>query len=193
MKIHKLLVAALLFGTVQGLTLTAQNSVAHAKAGYTQVSTLPDLLNLDQGDRLAIKGLASGTMVFSQLSATGLELQQDMTLSSIGRTAIEKALDKKLSGSGNKVAFRFTIKKSGSGFVYELFDRGNKQMLLNGPLTVLAGPSSATSQEVEFRAPLVRMKVSFQKASANASKGVAKFSLGPVPVPGGITFNEIAR
>jgi hypothetical protein len=193
MKIHQLLVAALLFGTAQGLTFTTQTSAAHAKAGYTKVSTIPDLLNLELGDRIEVKGLASGKMVFSQLSGAGLELQQDMTLSSIGRTAIEKALGKKLSGSGNKVAFRFTIKKSGSGFAYELFDRGSKQMLLNGPLTVMAGPSSATSQQIEFRAPLVRMKVTFNKASANASKGAATFSLGPVPVPGSLTYHEIAR
>jgi hypothetical protein len=193
MKIHQLLVAALLFGTAQGLTLTAQTSVAHAKSGYTQVSTIPDLLNLEQGDRIEVKGLANGKMVFSQLSGTALELQQDMVLSAIGRTAIEKALGKKISGSGNKVAFRFAIKKSGSGFVYELFDRGNKQMLLNGPLTLMAGPSNASSQEVEFRAPLVRMKVNFSKASANAGKGVAKFSLGPVPVPGSLTFHEISK
>lgn len=193
MKIHQLLVAALLFGTAQGLTFTTQIPVAQAKSGYTQVSTIPNLLNLDQGDRLAIKGLASGKMVFSQLSGTVIELQQDMTLSSIGRAAIEKTLGKKLSGSGNKVAFRFAVKKSGSGFTYELYDRGNKQMLLNGPLTVMVGPSSATSQEIEFRAPIVRMSVSFAKASASASKGVAKFSIGPVPVPGGLTFHEIAK
>ncbi len=193
MKIHQLLVAALLFGSAQGLTLTAQTSVAHAKSGYTQVSKIPDLLNLDKGDHIEIKGLASGKMTFSQLSGTLLEMQQDMTFSSIGRKAIETALEKKLSGSGNKVAFRFTVKKSGSGFVYELFDRGNKEILLSGPLTIMAGPSSATSQEVEFRAPVVRMKVTFNKASASASKGTAKFSLGPVPVPGGLTFHEVAR
>lgn len=193
MKIQQLLVAALLFGTAQGLTITAQAPAAHAKASFSEVSTIPSLLNLSQGDRIEVKGLASGKMVFSQLSGSVLEMQQDMELSSIGRAAIEKALGKKLSGAGNQVAFRFAVKKSGSGFIYELYDRGNKQMLLNGPVKVLAGPSSATSQEVEFRAPLVRMKVNFAKASANASKGVAKFSIGPVPVPGGLNFHEIAK
>ena len=185
--------AALLFGTAQGLTLTPQTSTAHARASYTQVSTIPDLLNLDQGDRIEVKGLASGKMTFSKLSGTVLEMHQDMTFSSIGRKAIETALERKLSGSGNTVAFRFTVKKSGSGIVYDLFDRGSKETLLSGPLTIMAGPSSATSQEVEFRAPIVRMKVTFNKASANASKGVAKFSLGPVPVPGGLSFHEIAK
>lgn len=185
--------AAMLFGAAQGLTMTTQVPAAHAKAGLSEVSSIPNLLNLDQGDRIQVKGLANGKMVFSQLSGTVLDMQQDMEFSSIGRTALEKALGKKLSSKGNLVAFRFTVKKSGSGFIYELYDRGNKEMLLNGPVKVLQGASDSNSQNVEFHAPLVRMKVNFQKASANASKGVAKFSIGPVPVPGGLTFHEIAR
>ncbi len=193
MKIHKLLLAALLFGTAQGLTVTTQAPAAHAKASLTQVGAIPDMLNLDKGDRIQVKGLANGKMVFSQLSGTLLEMQQDMVFSKIGRAAVEQAIGRKLSGEGNKVSLRFAVKKVGSGFTYELYDRGNKQMLLDGPVKVFAGPKTATTQRIEFHAPLVRMKVDFAKASAKASKGVARFSLGPVPVPGSLTFYEIAN
>ncbi len=156
-----------------------------------QQSTLPAMLGMPKGSQIRTSGLAKGTMVFTQGSSQAITMEQDITLNSFARKAIEQLVEQKLSSPTNNVKFRFEVKKEKSGFTYHLFDRGNNKLLIEGPVTVYLGANTATHQEVEFRAPIARMKVTVKKASASANQinGTASFGIGPVPVPGSLSFH----
>lgn len=194
MKIKYFILAGALLSAFSTLPLPfVQNSsfqAAHAAAMKEQTQ-LPVLLSMPKGSRIRTSGLAKGTMLFTQSGSQAITMEQDITLNSLARKAIEQLVEKKLSSPDNNVKFRFEVKKTKSGFAYHLFDRGNNQLLLEGPIKVYLGANTPTHQEVEFKAPVARMKVIIKKSSATANQivGTATFGIGPIPVPGSLSFH----
>ena len=165
---------------------------AAAASKYTEVSRIPALVGLKQGDWIKTGGLATGKMQFTQLGPNHLQIQQQIYLNRFARAAIEQVVERKLSSKTNDVKFRFEVKKQSDGtFSYLLFDQGNNQLLLSGPVKVmvLAG-SNSRSQQLEFKAPLVKMNVTIEQAGKDI-KGLAKYYVGPVPVPGSMPFSRL--
>lgn len=165
--------------------------IAEAKSNpYVEVKHIPPLLGLDQGTWIQTSGLASGKMHFTALSSSTMHIHQEITLSKFGRAAIDQLMTlsgKKLSSRSNKVIFRFEVNQLANGdFEYILYDSGNNQMLISGPVKVLLGPNNAQHQEVEFKAELVKMTVFLNRGPS--FKGKAAFALGVVPVPGSLNF-----
>lgn len=170
--------------------LPVMQAVAASK--YTEVSQIPSLVGLKQGDWIQTSGLATGKMQFTQLGPNHLQIQQQIQLNRFARAAIEQVVERKLSSKTNDVKFRFEVKKQANGtFSYQLFDQGNNQLLLSGPVKVMVGAgSNAKRQDLEFKAPLVKMNVTIEPAGSNI-KGVAKYYVGPVPVPGTMPFSKL--
>jgi len=168
---------------------TPFQSSAQAASKYTEVKQIPALLGLKQGDWIKTGGLATGKMQFTQLSPNHMQMQQEITLNRFARAAIEQVVGQKLSAPTNNVKFRFEVKKQSNGaFTYTLFDQGNNQVLLNGPVKVMVGSgSSARRQELEFKAPLVKMVVVIEPGG----NGQANFAVGVVPVPGSLPFTKL--
>lgn len=161
-----------------------------AQAEYAEQKSIPPLLGLQQGDKIKTTGLATGIMTFTKLSGSEMEISQNIVLTAIARTFIEKAMGKTLSSKSNTIMMRFEVHKDKKGgFEYQLFDRGNNQMLLEGPVKVLEGASNSAKQELEFKAPLVKMRVWLTK-QAKGVDGKTKFYVGPIPVPGNMDFTH---
>lgn len=192
MKKPLLLTTAALLGTLFSTPALLPTATTAQAVQYKAQSAIPPILGLPTGARIHTKGLAEGKMQFVQATGTALLIDQQITLNSFGRTAVEQAMGKKLSSKSNNVKFRFEVRKQGSGFQYSLFDKGNNQLLLSGPVTVSVAANSATHQELEFKAPVVRMYVDIRKGSADAKQisGKATFGIGVVPVPGSLTFQK---
>lgn len=149
---------------------------------------IPNLLGLSQGDWILTQGLAKGKMQFSQLSPSLLRMEQEILLNNFARKAIEQLIEGKLSSSSNNVKFRFEVKEVSAGkFEYSLYDKGNNKLLVKGPVTIKQGKSTSTYQEVEFKATLAKMTVQFRPEGKRLN-GVARFHVGPIPVPGKLTF-----
>jgi len=194
MKIKYFILAGALLSATATLPLPyVQNTLMQSAqaASMKEQSQLPALLGMPKGSKIRTSGLANGTMLFAQSSAQSISMEQDITLNSFARKAIEQLVERKLSSPTNNVKFRFDVKKTNKGFTYHLFDRGNNQLLIEGPVKVFLGANTATHQEVEFKAPIARMKVVVKKASAGASQinGTATFGIGPIPVPGSLSFH----
>lgn len=173
--------------------LTPASSFLQAEAtSYNEVRQIPALVGIKQGDWIKTGGLATGKMQFTQLSPNHLQIQQQIQLNRFARAAIEQVVERKLSSKTNDVNFRFEVKKQSDGsFAYQLFDQGNSQLLLSGPVKVMvASGSNAQRQVLEFRATLVKMQVTIEPAGSNI-KGVAKYFVGPVPVPGNMPFSKL--
>lgn len=182
----------LLLGSTAFPVLYPELQMADARSQFVEVKHIPALLSLKQDSWIQTTGLASGKMQFTHLSGSIMQIHQDITLTGIGRAAVEKVVGltgNKLSSKSNTVAFRFEVKKLPNGtFEYSLFDRGNNQLLLSGPVKVLIAKNTSTLQELEFKAPIVKMTVIIEQEKA--MQGKASFSIGVIPVPGSLDFTH---
>lgn len=189
-----LLSTSLVMAAAATPVLPGLSSATHAEAAskYTEVSQIPALVGLKQGDWIKTGGLATGKMQFTQLGPNHLQIQQQIYLNRFARAAIEQVVERKLSSKTNDVKFRFEVKKQSDGtFSYLLFDQGNNQLLLSGPVKVMVrAGSNSRSQQLEFKAPLVKMNVTIEQAGKDI-KGLAKYYVGPVPVPGSMPFSRL--
>ena len=179
----------LILSPIPSLNLSAP---AMAAAQYVEVGRIPNLLGLRQGDRIRTDGLAQGEMRFTALTQTSIQMQQQMTLNGFARKAIEQVLGKSLSSRSNAVSFRFVVRQqAGGGFYYSLYDHGNNQLLMEGPVKVktMSGRQGGP-QHLVFEAVLVRMNVTIHKQRGRVH-GQATFALGIVPVPGSLGFVKL--
>jgi hypothetical protein len=163
-------------------------------ASWLEMPVIPTLLNLQQGDHIRTQGLATGHMHFTALQPEKLQMHQQILLNKFARSAIEKVVGKKLSAPTNQVVFRFLVERQPNGtFAYQLFDQGNNELLVTGPVKVLQGARTDRTQELEFKAAWVKMTVKFERSGEKGVKGVAHFAVGVVPVPGSLTFSKTNR
>lgn len=168
-------------------------SMVHA-ASWLEMQAIPTLLNLQQGDHIRTQGLATGQMQFTALQPEKLQMNQQILLNKFARSAIEQVVGKKLSSATNQVVFRFLVERQPNGtFAYQLFDQGNNELLVTGPVKVLQGTRTDRTQELEFKAAWVKMTVKFERSGEKGVKGVANFAVGVVPVPGSLTFTKTNR
>lgn len=166
---------------------------AHA-AAWLEVPAIPPLLNLQPGDHIRTQGLATGNMQFTALQPDKLQMHQQILLNKFARSAIEQVVGKKLSSATNQVVFRFLVERQPNGtFAYQLFDQGNNELLVTGPVKVLQGAKTNRTQELEFKAAWVKMTVKFERSGEKGVKGIANFAVGVVPVPGSLTFSKTNR
>lgn len=192
--LKNLLITTLILSAVGAVTpvLSPVQSLAYAATTYIEVNRVPDLLGFRQGDRLRSTGLATGDMQFTGLNHTLLDMNQQITLNSFARAAIEQVVGRSLTSKNNKVTFRFVVKpRRNGGFAYSLYDQGNRQLLMEGPVRIkVAKGASATSQDLLFEAEMVSMRVVFNKSGSKAG-GQATFKVTGIPVPGSLNFTKI--
>lgn len=160
-------------------------------ATFIEVDRVPDFLGFRQGDRLRTSGLATGEMKFIGLNHSLIDLNQQITLNGFARKAIEQVAGRALSSKTNKVTFRFVVKsKRNGGFTYSLYDQGNKQLLMEGPVRLkIAKGATGSHQEMSFEAQMVSMHLSINKSGSSVN-GQASFKVTGIPVPGSISFSK---
>lgn len=187
------LLGALAFLGAVSPVSTRQAQAAPAQTGLREEKTIPLLLGLSTGERIATHGLAKGEMKFLEVSGTRIGMHQAITLNPLARRFMEMAMEKKLSSPSNTVILKFeVIRQPNQSFIYRLFDQGNQELLLEGPIRVLKDTrNTATHQRLVFQAVLVGMEVTIDKSAAADVTGNAIFYVGPVRVPGSMGFRKL--